>query len=145
MRLQHKVALVTGAGGFLGSAIARALRAQGHEVRGFSRGKYPQLREFGVEFRQGDLANRGDVQEAAAGCDIVYHVAARAGSWGSYESFYEGVFGDEPPPTPTQATRSSYAVSGTQLGSSDSNVSMSRPAASNSGAQSAGADCSLSR
>ncbi|MEE3184387.1 MAG: NAD-dependent epimerase/dehydratase family protein, partial [Gemmatimonadota bacterium] len=42
-------ALVTGAGGFLGGAIARALKDRGDEVRGFSRGEHPELAAYGIE------------------------------------------------------------------------------------------------
>ena len=82
-------ALVTGGGGFLGLAIVRRLRERGDQVRSFSRGTYPILEELGVESLCGDLADAAAVREAADGCDIVFHVAAKAGVWGpakSYES-----------------------------------------------------------
>ena len=50
-------ALVTGAGGFLGGALARALKDRGWEVVGFARGSYPDLEEKGILFKQGDLAD----------------------------------------------------------------------------------------
>ena len=75
-------ALVTGGGGFLGGAIVRLLRARGDEVRSLARGDYPALRVLGVEQVRGDLADRAAVHEAAAGCDTVFHVAAKAGIWG---------------------------------------------------------------
>jgi 2-alkyl-3-oxoalkanoate reductase len=81
-------ALVTGGGGFLGAAIVRMLRQRGHEVRSFSRQHYPHLAELQVEQHQGDLANAGAVVKAVAGCDIVYHVAAKAGVWGRYRDFF---------------------------------------------------------
>jgi 2-alkyl-3-oxoalkanoate reductase len=81
-------ALVTGGGGFLGSAIARLLRERGDQVRSFSRGKHAQLSILGVEEFNGDLADPAAVLEAVKGCDIVFHVAAKAGIWGSYEEFY---------------------------------------------------------
>ena len=81
-------ALVTGGGGFLGSAIVRQLRARGDKVRSFSRGSYPELTRLGVEQIKGDLSDLAAVQEAARGCDIVFHVAAKAGIWGGYEEFY---------------------------------------------------------
>lgn len=80
--------LVTGGGGFLGSAIVRQLRERGDEVRTFARGKYPHLSFLGVEEFHGDLANPAAVYEAAEGCDVVYHVAAKAGIWGDYKDFY---------------------------------------------------------
>lgn len=81
-------ALVTGGGGFLGSAIVRQLRARGDEVVSFSRGDYPELAALGVEQRRGDLSDLSALVEAARGCDVVFHVAAKAGVWGSYQEYY---------------------------------------------------------
>jgi 2-alkyl-3-oxoalkanoate reductase len=81
-------ALVTGGGGFLGLAIVRKLRARGDDVRSFSRSTYPVLDELGVESLRGDLEDEAAVREAASGCDIIFHVAARAGVWGSAESYH---------------------------------------------------------
>jgi len=81
-------ALVTGGGGFLGGAIVRRLHARGDEVRSFSRGDYLELRSLGVETIQGDLGDPGAVTSAAQGCDIVFHVAAKAGIWGPYQEYY---------------------------------------------------------
>ena len=80
-------ALVTGGGGFLGIAIVRKLRARGDEVRSFSRGTYPELEALGVECVQGDLADGDAVVQAATGCDLIFHVAAKAGVWGSRASY----------------------------------------------------------
>ena len=74
--------LVTGGGGFLGTAICRALRARGDDVRSISRGAYPALQALGVEHRSGDLADAAFVREAVRGVDAVMHVAAKAGIWG---------------------------------------------------------------
>ena len=81
-------ALVTGGGGFLGGAIVRQLRARGDEVRSFSRATYPALDTLGVEQHQGDLSAAQAVFEAVKGCDLVYHVAAKAGIWGPYREYY---------------------------------------------------------
>ena len=81
--------LVTGGGGFLGQALCRALRARGHEVVSFNRGRYPALASIGVQQMQGDLALRDAVIAAAAGCDAVFHNAAKAGAWGSYRSYFD--------------------------------------------------------
>ncbi|HJV67183.1 MAG TPA: NAD-dependent epimerase/dehydratase family protein [Geomonas sp.] len=82
-------ALVTGGGGFLGSSIVRQLRARGDQVVSFSRGAYPELARLGVEQRRGDLADPKAVLQAAEGCDVVFHVAAKAGIWGDYRSYHE--------------------------------------------------------
>ena len=81
-------ALVTGGGGFLGLAIVRNLLMRGDEVRSFSRGTYPALDQLGVQSVRGDLADQAAVLRAARGCDIVFHVAGKAGVWGSTESYH---------------------------------------------------------
>lgn len=81
-------ALVTGGGGFLGSAIVRALVARGDSVRSFSRSHYPALAPLGVEQIAGDLGDPAAVSAAAKGCDLVFHVAAKAGVWGPYQDYY---------------------------------------------------------
>lgn len=80
--------LVTGGGGFLGQALCRGLRARGHEVVSFNRGRYDALEALGVAQVQGDLASRDAVVAAAHGCDAVFHNAAKAGAWGSYRSYH---------------------------------------------------------
>lgn len=81
--------LVTGGGGFLGQALCRGLAERGHEVTSFNRGHYPELDALGVRQVRGDLADRDAVLAAARGMDAVFHNAARAGAWGSYESYYQ--------------------------------------------------------
>lgn len=81
-------ALVTGGGGFLGGAIVRLLVDRGDVVRSFSRGKYAALTRLGVEQVRGDLADRESVIRAAGGCDVIFHVAAKAGVWGSYKEYH---------------------------------------------------------
>ena len=81
-------ALVTGGGGFLGLAIVRGLRKRGAEVRSFSRSAHASLDALGVEQRKGDLADPSSVSSAVQGCDIVFHVAAKPGIWGSYEEYH---------------------------------------------------------
>lgn len=81
-------ALVTGGGGFLGGTIVRMLRERGDQVRSFSRGAHPTLAALGVEQIRGDLSKRELLIKAAEGCDIIFHVAAKAGIWGNYDDFY---------------------------------------------------------
>ncbi len=81
-------ALITGGGGFLGKAIAKRLINRGDRVRCFSRGDYPELRNLGIDVQRGDLADSKAVISAAAGCDTVFHVAAKPGIWGPYKSYY---------------------------------------------------------
>lgn len=80
-------ALVTGGGGFVGGAIIERLLSRGDEVRSLARGEYPALAARGVEVLRGDLGDRAVVERATDGVDVVFHVAAKAGVWGTPESF----------------------------------------------------------
>lgn len=82
-------ALVTGGGGFLGMAIVRALRARGATVRSLSRQTYPALQALGVEQISGDLSDAKAVSNAAEGCEVVFHVGAKAGIWGEYSLYHQ--------------------------------------------------------
>lgn len=79
---------VTGAGGFLGAALTRLLRARGDQVTGFARGHYPALVELGVRMVRGDVGDRTALTAALAGHDVVVHAAAKAGVWGDPGEYY---------------------------------------------------------
>ncbi len=81
-------ALVTGGGGFLGGAIVRMLCERGDEVVSFSRSKYQALDTLGVRQISGDVADSEALCTAAKGCDIIFHVAAKAGIWGAYQEYH---------------------------------------------------------
>lgn len=73
--------LITGIAGFIGSALARAVLAQGDQVRGIdnlSTGKRENLSEIRnrIDFREADLLDMGAVREACSGADYVLHEAA---------------------------------------------------------------------
>jgi len=88
--------LVTGGGGFLGQALCRGLVERGHEVSSFNRGLYALLDTLGVRQVQGDLADHNALLAAARGHDAIFHNAAKAGAWGSYESYHRAnVIGTE--------------------------------------------------
>ena len=76
-------ALVTGGGGFLGTAIVRILAARGDRVRSFSRHPHPALTRLAVEQTQGDIADAGAVEQACRGADVVYHTAAKTAALGT--------------------------------------------------------------
>ena len=75
--------LVTGANGFLGAAVARALLAEGRRVRAFVRRSSDRrnLEGLDVEIAEGDLDDRASLREAARGCGAVFHVAADYRLW----------------------------------------------------------------
>lgn len=68
---------VLGAGGFLGSSMARALVARGHSVVAFWRHPRPDIAVLeGVESVVGDLRDVWMLERAFDGCDLVYHFAS---------------------------------------------------------------------
>ena len=81
-------ALVTGGGGFLGKAVVRLLVQRGWQVTSFSRGEYHELAALGVEQLSGNLTDAAAIDQAAQGCNVIFHIAAKAGIWGKYEEFY---------------------------------------------------------
>ncbi len=81
-------ALVTGGGGFIGRHVVDRLLQRGDTVTVFARGAYPEIEARGARLIQGDLQSAGDVSAACTGQDAVFHVAAKAGVWGSFNSYY---------------------------------------------------------
>ena len=85
--------LVTGAGGFTGSALVRHLLAQGYPVRALVRNPnhVPKLSGPGVEVVLGDVRDRALIAEAVKGVHTVYHLAAVFRQAGVQESDYRTV------------------------------------------------------
>jgi dihydroflavonol-4-reductase len=71
-------ALVTGATGFVGAAVARALLGAQWRVRVLARAGSDRrnLKGLDVEVSEGDLADSRSLERAAQGCDGLFHVAA---------------------------------------------------------------------
>jgi nucleoside-diphosphate-sugar epimerase len=106
-----RLALVTGGGGFLGGAIVRKLLERGDRVRSLSRGRYPDLEARGVECVQADLGDAEALARAARDCDVIFHVAAKAGVWGPYEDYHRAnVVGTENVLTACRKSRVSRLV-----------------------------------
>ena len=85
---QVKRVFVSGAGGFLGKALCAHLRATDIDVVGFARGDYPELKEMGVKLIKGDLADKQALLNAMQECDLVFHVASKAGVWGDKNAYF---------------------------------------------------------
>jgi dihydroflavonol-4-reductase len=75
--------LVTGGTGFVGANVVRTLLQRGTEVRALVRPRSDtrNLDSLDVELVAGDLRDRGSLEAAIEGCDIVYHVAAMYALW----------------------------------------------------------------
>ena len=76
-------AFVTGASGFVGSHVARALADRGAELRLLMRASSPTKNIEGLNADRvlGDLREPDKLQSAMSGCDVVFHVAADYRLW----------------------------------------------------------------
>jgi dihydroflavonol-4-reductase len=71
-------AFLTGASGFVGGHVLRALLAAGYDVRALVRGPVPPFVELaGADVVTGDLERPGELLTALRGCRSLVHVAAR--------------------------------------------------------------------
>ena len=85
--------LVTGATGFTGGHLARALKARGHDVRAMVRSSaHGDLERDGIPVVAGDLGDPASLPAAVAGgYDVIYNIAALYRQAGLPESIYRQV------------------------------------------------------
>lgn len=80
--MRAKQALVTGGAGFIGSHVVDRLLSEGWGLRvldDLSSGHRGNLPEGQVDFREGSVEDRGAVDAAMSGVDVVFHLAASVG------------------------------------------------------------------
>jgi len=82
--------LVTGATGFMGKVLCKALHARGDEVRALilPGEDYSPIAGHIKEAAEGDITDPASLADLAEGIDVVYHLAARVVDYGSYRDFY---------------------------------------------------------
>ena len=75
--------LVTGATGFIGGNVARALQSRGYETRALVRASSSTLtlKDTGIETALGDVTDRESIARALKGCQAVVHCAALYRFW----------------------------------------------------------------
>jgi dihydroflavonol-4-reductase len=83
MSLSLGLCLVTGATGFVGSAVARALLGAGHEVRVLARPDSDRrnLAGLSIEIAEGSLEDAASLRGAVGGCRYLFHAAADYRLW----------------------------------------------------------------
>ena len=90
-------ALVTGATGFVGAAVARALLREGWEVQALARkgSDRRNVQQLPLTVVEGNLNDRPSLDRALEGCDALFHVAAdyRLGAFNPQELYKTNVEG----------------------------------------------------
>lgn len=90
-----KNALVTGATGFTGGHLARALRRKGYQVRALVRqansASARKLSVDGIEIVEGDVTDATAIDRAVAGTSHVFHIAAVYRTANHADSYYYAV------------------------------------------------------
>jgi dihydroflavonol-4-reductase len=75
--------LVTGANGFVGSAVARLLLDKGYDVRVLVRSDSDRrnFKGLDIEIIEGDLRDSQSLKQAVTGCNKLFHIAADYRLW----------------------------------------------------------------
>jgi dihydroflavonol-4-reductase len=86
-------AIVTGATGKVGNAVARALAARGDEVRVLVRdtGRAKPLLPDGVDAVQGDVTDPASLRPAVEGCELVFNAMGLPEQWLADDATFEKV------------------------------------------------------
>ena len=88
-RFSGRAAIVTGAGGFIGAALCRALAADGASVTGIDVAERAAgtVEASGATFRRGDVTDAAAMRNALSGADLVVHTAAFIHEGGAMDEF----------------------------------------------------------
>jgi nucleoside-diphosphate-sugar epimerase len=86
--------LVTGATGFIGTAIVKELKAQGHEVTALARktSKIDGLKNENIPIVYGDINDPESLKRAFQGQQAVVHTAAYVSDWGTKKDYIRGIY-----------------------------------------------------
>lgn len=86
-------ALVTGATGLVGNALARRLSERGHAVRALVRdpGQAASILPATVTRHRGDITDPATLQEAMRGSEVVFHAAGMPEQWQRDDSIFDRV------------------------------------------------------
>jgi nucleoside-diphosphate-sugar epimerase len=87
------IVFLTGATGFVGGALARALVASGATVRALVRpqSERHRLADVPLEWIEGDVCDAASLRGTLVGADAVIHAAGRLGAWGVPEATYHAL------------------------------------------------------
>ncbi len=81
--------LVTGGGGFIGKSLIKQLIARQYNVSSYSRSFHAELEAMSVTQIRGDIRDKVTLSKACHKMDVVFHIAAKVGFWGSHKDFHE--------------------------------------------------------
>ena len=81
--IRNMKTLITGANGFVGSAVLRLLTHEGHNVRALVRhgSDRRNFKGIDVEIVEGDLRDTESLKRAVTGCNTLFHIAADYRLW----------------------------------------------------------------